>query len=129
MTRTRLITLILGTHLAAQTATIMTFVGFPSRRSVNKIGTNDTAILEEKESKEYLCMISLKSGKYYWSSRDNKEMTKHISGAFVIFAADDGSGYVKLLVQPKGLPLDYMEHLHDKLFTVTYWGKSSTYRE
>lgn len=86
-------------------------------------------MLEEKDSKEYVCMITRKNGKYFWSSRDNKEMTKHASGNFVVFSADDGTGYVKFTPHMKDSPLDYMEHLHDKLFTITYWGKSSVYRD
>jgi len=115
--------------VVAQTSTGVVFMGFPQRRSVNTIGNNETEFLKEQDSKEYLCMISRKDGRYFWSSRNGKEMTKTISGAFVIFSAIDGSGYLKFSPQMKDLPLDYMEHLHDKLSTFTYWGKSLTYRE
>lgn len=62
----------------------------------------------------------------------NKGVSKEpgaLQGDFVVFSADDGTGYVKFTPQMKDSPLDYMEHLHDKLFTITYWGKSSVYRE
>ncbi len=129
MTRYRFVSVLtFGKLIFAQSPTVVAFMGFPARRSINRIGTNETTVLEDKDSKEYMCMISRKSGRYYWSSRDNKEMTRHVSGAFVIFSADDGSGYVKAFPESKNLPLDYMEHLHDKLFTITYWGKHSTYK-
>jgi hypothetical protein len=119
----------LGMPLFAQTATTVVFMGFPSRRSANMIGNNETSTLEEKDSKEYLCMITRKNGKLFWASRDNKEMAINVSGSFVVFSALDGSGYVKFAPDLKDIPIDYMEHLHDKLFTITYWGKSSSYRQ
>lgn len=128
MTRHRLVVLLFAALGYAQSPPVVAFVGFPARRSINRLGTNETAALADKDSKEYVCLISRKNGKYYWSSRDNKEMTRHFSGPFVIFSADDGSGYVKVFPESQNLPLDYMEHLHDKLFTITYWGKYSTYK-
>jgi hypothetical protein len=91
------------------------------------VGNNEMVALNDQQPKEYVCLI--KDGKFYWANRDNKEVSKNVSGGFVIFAAMDGSGYVKVCTVCKELDLDYMEHLHDELFTITYWGKASTYRE
>lgn len=128
MTR-RLLSAILGGFLVrAQERSDVVFMGFPSVRSANKIGLNQTSSVSGDESKEYLCLINRKGGKYYWSSRDNKELSKRFSGDFVIFSAIDGTGYVKFSSEMSNLQIDYMEHLHDHLFTVTYWGKSTLYR-
>jgi hypothetical protein len=129
MTRKELIATLVSTAGMSQTATKLVFMGFPFRSSINMIGNDDFKELSDAESKEYVCMISFKNGKYYWTSRDNKEMSRNGSGNFVTFAALDGMGYVKFSPTMKDLPLDYMEHLHDKLFTITYWGKHSIYRE
>ncbi|NWF84208.1 MAG: hypothetical protein HXY18_10300 [Bryobacteraceae bacterium] len=129
MTRARFLTSTVGFPLLAQpTPTSMVFVGFPLHRSMNLLGNNETTMLEKQESDEYVCMITRKNGKHYWSSRDRQELIKNISGDFVIFTALDGRGYVKIAPTMKELALNYMEHLHDKLFTITYWGKISVYR-
>lgn len=109
-------------------ATAVVFVGMPKRRSMNQIGNDVSGTLDERESQEYMCMITRKGGRYFWPTRENKEVRRTVSGDFVIFNALDGSGYVKILTK-FALPIDYMEHVHDKLFTVTYWGEKSVFRD
>ena len=78
------------------------------------------------------CVVSEIDGKYYWATRENKEMVRHASGAFVTYVAIDGSGYVRIvdpsakgaasLMSPTETKFDYVEHLLVGLRSVTYYG-------
>lgn len=77
------------------------------------------------------CVVSEIGGKFYWASRDNKELIRLRSGAFTTFVAVDGSGYIRI-IDPAQRPLltmsateakfDYVEHLLFGLRSVTYHG-------
>jgi hypothetical protein len=78
------------------------------------------------------CVISEIDGRFYWASRDNKELTRHRGGSFVTYAAVDGSGYVRI-IEPSfkaaasqmsltESKFDYVEHLLLGLRSVTYHG-------
>ena len=77
-----------------------------------------------------------KDGKYYWQSRENKEMRKMESGAFIHFIAPS-SGYVKFikpafksaasLMSPTEAKFGYIEHLSIGLRSVNYWGDCNYY--
>ena len=95
---------------------------------MNQIVQEDSSNLDDKQSKEFVCIISRRDGKYYWTSRNNIEVTRIESGPFITFSAMNGSGYVRYTQAVPDSPIDYMEHLIDKLFTITYWGKSSVIR-
>ncbi len=80
------------------------------------------------------CVIRQVGDKYFWASRDNVELGKVDSGAYITFMALNGSGYVRI-VKPEGKPAaslmspseyhyDYVEHLLIGLRSVTYYGKS-----
>ena len=67
------------------------------------------------------CVISRIGEQYYWASRENAEMVRLESGAFVTYVALNGSGYVRvvnptlksvaaLMSQTEG-KFDYVEHL------------------
>jgi len=79
----------------AQSETI--FSGMPTlkiseggiERSPEKLARKDAANLK--------CVISKIGAKYYWASRENKEMFREESGAFTTFFAIDGSGYVRVI--------------------------------
>ena len=78
-------------------------------------------------------IISKISGKYYWATRENKELMRRVSGRFIAFVAEDGSGYVRItdptaksaasLMSPTEATFDYKEHLLLGLRSVTYFGK------
>jgi hypothetical protein len=131
MTRFQFLSIAAVTPVLAQESLSSTaFVGLPLRRSKHLIFKEESTDVEEKDGIEATCMIHKKSGKYFWASRENKEMLRGTSGNFVTFTALDGSGYVKVVnpvgvsEQDKNLPVDYMEHLHIQLFTITYCGKT-----
>ena len=78
------------------------------------------------------CLISEIGGRFYWATRENKELKRYEGGAFVTFVATDGSGYVRIinpalkkaasLMSPTEERFDYVEHLIIGLRSVTYYG-------
>lgn len=80
------------------------------------------------------CVISEIGGKYYWATRENKEMVRRTSGAFITYIAVDGSGYVRVvdpsakgaasMISPTEAKFDYVEHLLVGLRSVTYFGNA-----
>ena len=75
--------------------------------------------LTKKQMKEYQVIISQEGNKFYWNSREGKELKRTASGAFVYYVNVAGSGYVKV----SNLDNTYMEHITSGLATITYWGK------
>lgn len=80
------------------------------------------------------CEISESGGKYYWATREKKEMVRRTSGGFTTYIAVDGSGYVRVvdsgakgaagLMSVTEARFDYVEHLLVGLRTVTYFGRA-----
>jgi hypothetical protein len=78
------------------------------------------------------CVISAIDGRYYWTSRENKELIRTEGGAFVTFVARNGSGYVRIikpdlkvtvsLMSDTEATFDYVEHLLIGLRSVIYYG-------
>lgn len=88
--------------------------------------------LSQKDFGNLKCIISKIGDKYYWASRENTEMVRRESGAFVTFIAINGSGYVRIilpnmkeatsLMEKTEDIFDYVEHLLIGLRSVTYYG-------
>ncbi len=82
-------------------------------------------------------VISEIEGKFYWASRENRELTKNIGGdpvgSIITYSAQDGSGYVRVVTNPlwkatlrqrfPNYDLDYTEHLLQALGSLTYFGR------
>jgi len=78
------------------------------------------------------CLISELEGRYYWATRNNKELIRHDSDNFLTFVAIDGSGYVRIIKKEKKRLVssfditedkyDYVEHMLLGLENITYFG-------
>lgn len=78
------------------------------------------------------CVISRIGEKYYWASRENRPLTGSVAGAFIVFVADGGAGYIKIInpEMKKAAALmgeteekfDYVEHISFGLGAVAYYG-------
>jgi hypothetical protein len=78
------------------------------------------------------CVISHIGDNVYWASRENKPLTVSQSGAFIIFVAEGGAGYIKVinptmkaeasLMGDTEAKYDYVEHISFGLGSVTYYG-------
>jgi hypothetical protein len=88
-----------------------------------KIEGHSDGAVEQKLSKakghEYRVIISKIGNKYFWITRDRKELVPVQSGAYLRFISLGGSGYIKVSL----LDNTYMEHIHLGLSNITYWGK------
>ena len=123
---------IVVTHAYAQSRTV--FAGIPvikvSESGVERLPEN----LPRDKAVNFACVISEIDGKYYWATRDNKEMVRRTSGAFTTYFSVDGSGYVRVvdatakgaasLMSPTEAKFDYVEHLLVGLRSITYYGNA-----
>jgi hypothetical protein len=73
------------------------FTGIPEA----KISEGGVERLPEQISSEKAmglkCTITEIDGKYYWTTRENLELVRVQSGAYVTFLAQNGSGYVRII--------------------------------
>jgi hypothetical protein len=84
--------------------------------------------LTESEQEQYRVIITRRDGRYFWSSRENRELIYHHSGAFHYFTDLTGGGYIKIIdtamlpdsMHGPGPRFRYMEHLTLWLGTITY---------
>jgi hypothetical protein len=121
-----------ATDLQAQSRTV--FNGVPVIKiSEGGLERLPEVLLTEKAT-NLRCVISEIGGKYYWATRENKELTRRSTGAFITYSAVDGSGYIRVidpaykaavaLASPTESRFDYVEHLLLGLRSVTYYGKA-----
>ena len=86
--------------------------------------------LSKIKAAEYRCVITKKGDKYYWKSRDNKELRRYESGIYITFSRTDGSPDYVRITDPTSASAaatlgdyTYIEHLAHTLSTITYWGQ------
>ena len=111
------------------------FIGIPERITSVGYETPANKNLSNKEAKEFICVIHKIEDKYYWASRENREVLKVPSGAFTNYIALSGAGYVKVinpslksaasLLGETETKFDYVEHLVTGLKAIVYYGKKS----
>ena len=104
------------------------FVGEPIAKVVMSGDKVDRTVLTVLEQSEFQSVIIEKAGRYFWKTREMKELERHQSGIYVTYQAVDGSGYVRidsLTAHDSNTSHDisYIEHLKLGLFTITYQGR------
>lgn len=124
---------VLVTPLAAQAARVV-FEGFPLRKVESSFLETTARALNDDEAFEYHVRIVERNGRYYWASREMRELIRSESGAYITYHAGDGSGYIRvgtpfLLDLRDRLPqeqrereIGYVEHLLIQYGSVTYYG-------
>ena len=116
----------------AQSTTV--FAGTPSL-IISEGGTNRTSQnLAREQAVNAGCVISQIGNSFYWASRENRQLIRIESGAFIIYVAVEGGGYIKTiapgmkkiaaLLGDTEAKFDYVEHLLIGLKSVTYYGVS-----
>jgi hypothetical protein len=93
-------------------------------------------LLSEPDRTKWRVTIISRGGRYFWASREDRELFYRPSGAFHLFIDPLGGGYIKVFdthTQPEfmrgpGPRFQYMEHLTLWLQTFTYWGASEEFR-
>jgi hypothetical protein len=122
---------ILAPAIALPAEDQVVFSGSP----ISKVESDSTSTsrfeLSLADVAKYVLLITMKDGKYYWASPENRELKHFRSGAFHWFISES-SGYIKLV--DRRLLLDeenpqylYMEHLTLHLGTITYWGTGENF--
>lgn len=82
-------------------------------------------MLNESQRRQYRVVIVERDGRYYWKSRENRELTRVGSGSqYTYFIDPRGGGYVKVVSQGAVTGAQYFEHLSLGLATLTYWGEA-----
>ena len=124
--------LLVATIVQGQSVTV-----FRGRPSV-KVSEGGIERLPESLSREKAinveCVISRIGEDLYWASRENVPMVAVDSGAFIVYIAATGAGYVKVikpemkevasLMGATEEKFDYVEHITLGLRSVTYYGKT-----
>jgi hypothetical protein len=111
------------------------FTGIPSVKVTEGGNERNAEKVEQSKASSVACIIKEIDGKFFWVSRENKQLVKiDTRGAFLIFLAIDGSGYIRIikpelkdaasLMSSTEKTFDYLEHLLLGLRTITYYGKS-----
>lgn len=80
--------------------------------------------LTESLGRHYRIVIVERDGRYYWTSREGRELIRAGSrGQYTYFIDPRGGGYVKIINQRAVTGGQYFEHLSLGLTTLTYWGE------
>lgn len=108
------------------------FVGIPTSLAVASEEGAERATLEGAEAADKQVVIVKRDGKYYWRSREDKELVYFTAGAMHFFVAPT-SGYIKImdtssiaaLLDEKPPRYMYFENMSQFLTTFTYHGVGS----
>lgn len=103
----------------AQTEVVV-IKGTPIIQNKSSVEESVNFQLSESQQAESRLIITRKGHKYYWTSRQDRELAKHESGIYTIFLETKGAGYVKAMKSADKVL--YMEHMGLGLETITYWG-------
>jgi hypothetical protein len=123
----------------------LVFSGIPALKVYQEGTAHEITKLSAAEAAQRKCEIREIGGKYYWTSRESRELIRASSGAFTTFVAKDGSGYIrivtpeikKILETSKIFAADlmgnpqnfgYAEHLTFLLSSFTYYGATANLR-
>jgi len=104
------------------------FRGKPTVRVLTTIESELRQTLDEAAAAKAECVIEQRGKKYFWVSRDNREVLRIDDAKFTYFVLKNGGGYVKVFtgVRDPASKADYVESVSSSEFQViTYWGKVS----
>ena len=100
--------------------------GVPVIQNKSTVEGSSNITLTKSQQEESKLIITKNGQKYYWATRQNRELTKHVSGIYTIFLDTRGAGYVKAM--QSGDKVFYIEHMSLGLETITYWGTADYLR-
>ena len=111
------------------------FVGLPLAKTELSGEYLERTKLDKGDQLEFKVIIVKEGDRFFWKTREMKELTRHQSGLFVTYQAVDGAGYVRvdlsggsvgdLKVPGSSLDIGYIEHIKLGLNTITYQGRVS----
>ncbi|MDE0073565.1 MAG: hypothetical protein OXR82_09565 [Gammaproteobacteria bacterium] len=105
------------------------YSGLPGKRvTMTPDAITEEDLTPDQQQEFRLLIVRDQAGKYFWLSRDMREVIRSDNpGAFTIFHAVDGIGYVKVIRNPSLWGEDaytYVEHFSSWLNSFTYYGTS-----
>ncbi len=127
---------VLPAVLGAQDYSVV-FEGRPVEKVEVAFGGTLPVRLSADEGFRYAVRIVERGGRYFWASREMRELVRRETAGYVTFVAPDGSGYVRILspmleALRAQLPeaerrreATYTEHLTIQLGSITYFGNRS----
>ena len=123
--------LLLATPAAAQVVLSAT----PTVKVDSSEASTARQVLSEDEQEEFRVVISTRNSRYFWISREGRELFHSVSGINHWFLDPRGGGYVKVVdtgllpeaLRDPGPRFHYIEHLTLSLGTITYWGSADTF--
>jgi hypothetical protein len=77
--------------------------------------------LGSAEAAGHSLKISIKDGRYYWASRDNRPLTLTSSGDFTYLTSTEPGQYIRF--RKINDRISYVEHVDTDFRSVTYWGE------
>ena len=101
--------------------------GTPLTKVESTSNSTQRTALSPEDAEEYSVTIVKRGARYFWASRENRELHHHVSGVYHHFKDLTGGGYVKVETLSSGEVFAYYEHLNLGLVTITYWGTSPRY--
>lgn len=101
-------------------ASTLVINGLPINKVMSDIEGTELINLSKDEQYSYRLLITKNDGKFFWTSRENRELLFNQTGRFYNFIEPNGAGYIKV-AKIKGKYL-YMEHLTLGFKNITYWG-------
>lgn len=107
-------------HSTAQSASTVVVNGSPMKKVMSDIEGTESVTISEKERPSLRLLITKKDKKYFWSSRENKELIFSQHDAFYDFVEPNGRGYIRVSIADGKCV--YMEHLTLGFKNITYWG-------
>jgi hypothetical protein len=110
----------------------LVFEGRPTIRVDANEDEATRAKLSKLDQEKSKITIVWRDGKYFWATRDARELVLKSSrqGPTFLFVEPNGAGYVKIFdthvfpdsMRKAGPRYLFMEHVHALLGTITYWG-------
>ena len=105
----------------------LSVLGVPIVQTRSSLEASHNVELDNNQKITNRLTILKEEGKFYWQSRDRRELIYQKMKGFDLFTDPKTGGYVKVVQQPDGR-LVYMEHISFKdLHALTYWGVLSHY--
>ncbi len=99
--------------------------GIPIVQSKGNIQQSENVKLTESQQNEYRLLITKKGDDCFWTSRENRPLSKMQSGNISIFIESGGAGYIQ--VSEQNGQIFYLEHMAIGFQIVTYWGISEKF--
>ncbi|MFQ5579592.1 MAG: hypothetical protein ACE5FZ_03195 [Nitrospiria bacterium] len=100
--------------------------GLPVIQTRSSSEVSHNVRLDNNQKLTNAIIIMIEDGKYYWETRDHRELTFKSMKDFDLFIDLETGGYIKVFT--KNGQTRYMEHISIKrMKAFTYWGNIITY--